>query len=302
MTTSIIKPSPVSDAMLSSSTVAETDYTAWSATTNYTVGTRVMRAVTGLHRNYENRIAGVDASTPETAPTRWTDIGPTNKWAMFDDVVGTVTQAATNLTVVLRPGAVGGLALLELTGNQAIITMKNAPGGSIVYSKTVSLDGTLISSFYEWFYTEYEQLTDVVLSDLPAHFFTPELTISITSSSTVSCGVCKFGGVIAIGSAQNGATVGIVDYSRKSVDPFGNYSITKRAFSKRADLKIITEAVQFNRIFRTLADIRSTPCIFIGTEIPGYEPLIVYGFYKDFTIDVAYPSAHLCNLSIEGLI
>jgi hypothetical protein len=180
--------------------------------------------------------------------------------------------------------------------------MKDAPGGTVIYDKTLLLDGTMITSFYDWFYAEYEQLTDLVLTDLPIHFVSNELTVSVSGSSTVACGVCHFGGVVEIGDTQYGASVGIVDYSKKTVDAFGNYSITKRAFSKRSDIQVQTLAADFNRIYRALAALRSTPCIYIGTPELGYEPLIVYGFYKDFSIDVAYPSMHLCNLSIEGLI
>lgn len=300
MTMSVIAPNAITDAKLSSSTALEADYPAWSAATSYAVGARVIR--TSTHRVYEAVMAGVDATAPESAPTRWVNIGPTNRWAMFDNAVGTATTANAALTVVLRPGAVGGIALLELVGKQASIVMKDAPGGATIYSKTVVLDGSLIDSFYAWFYTDYAQLTDFVLTDLPVHFVSNELTVSITGSSTVACGLCHVGEVFELGGVQRGATVGITDYSRKDVDVFGNYSVTKRAFSKRADLKLITDAGRFNQIFRALAAIRSTPCIYIGSEKQGFEPLIVYGFYKDFSIDVAYSSVHLCNLSIEGLI
>ena len=300
MTMSIIKPNGLTDAMLTSSTAPENDWPAWAAVIAYAAGAKVIRI--GTHRIYQRLIAGTTAAAPELDAANWLDIAPINRWAMFDSAVGTVTGVASNLTVVLRPGAVGGLALLELAGKQVAITMKDAPGGAVIYSKTVVLDGTMITSFYEWFYEDFAQLTDLVLTDLPVHFVSNELTIAITGSSTVSCGVCQMGEVLQIGQTQAGATVGIVDYSKKTVDAFGNYSITKRAFSKRSDLKLVTEAGQFNRIFRALAAIRSTPCIFIATEFSDYEPLIVYGFYKDFSIDVAYPRVHLCNLSIEGLI
>lgn len=300
MSMRIIAPNGITDAKLSSSTVPENDFPTWNAASSYAVGAKVIRTAT--HRIYQCLVGGIDATVPELAPVRWLDIGPTNRWAMFDNAVGTVTSASGAITVVLRPGAVGGLALLELTGKVASITMKDAPGGSIIYSRTVVLDGSLIDSFYAWFYEEYAQLTDFVLTDLPVHFVSNELTISITGITTVSCGVCHMGPTMEIGIAQTGASVGIVDYSRKSVDAFGNYSITKRAFSKRSDMQIVTEAGRFNQIYRSLATIRSTPCIFIATEAGGFEPLIVYGFYKDFSIDVAYYSHHLCNLSIEGLI
>lgn len=300
MTMSIIKPNVLTDAGLTSSTAPENDFAEWAAATAYAVGAKVIRLST--HRIYERLVAGTTATAPESDTTNWLDIAPTNRWAMFDNAVGTVTTVASNLTVVLRPGGTSGLALLELVGLQAQITMKDAPGGTIIYSKTVVLDGTMITSFYEWFYTDLAQLTDLVLTDLPVHFVSNELTVSITGTSNVSCGICHFGEVEHIGQTQAGASVGIVDYSKKTVDAFGNYSITQRAFSKRSDIKLVTEAAQFNRIFRALASVRSTPCVYIGTESVGFEPLIVYGFYKDFSIDVAYPSFHLCNLSIEGLI
>lgn len=300
MTMSIIKPNVLTDAGLTSSTAPETDFAAWNAATAYAVGDKVIRAST--HRIYERLVAGTTATAPESDTTNWLDIAPTNRWAMFDSAVGTVTTIANDLTVVMRPGAVGGLALLELVGRQVQITMKDAPAGTVIYSKTVVLDGTMITSFYEWFYTDFAQLTDLVLTDLPVHFVSNELTVSITGSSDVACGVCHFGEVLEIGDTEAGASVGIVDYSTKTVDAFGNYSITQRAFSKRSDLKLVTQAGQFNRIFRALASVRSTPCVYVGTEAPGFEPLIVYGFYKDFSIDVAYQSIHLCNLSIEGLI
>lgn len=307
MTMSIIKPVTLTDAMLTSSTAPEADYAAWNSATSYTAGTKVMRAVDGVHKNFENLVGGIHATPPELATSgatpRWLDLGATNRWAMFDTKVGTVTTLASPLTVVMAPGSISGIALLELTGRQVDITMKDAPGGTTVYSKTVSLDGTIIESFYDWFYVDYQQLTDVTLTDLPSQFATCELAVTVTSTSgNVGVGVCNFGRVYAIGSTQYNATVGIISYSSKTVDTFGNTTVIKRANSKRSSLKLLTEKSDFNKIYRLLASLDSVPCIFIGTEAAGFEPLIVYGFYRDFSIDVAYVTTHLCNIEIEGLI
>ena len=305
MTMSIISPVTLTDAMLVSSTAPETDYAAWNAATNYTIGTKVIRTTT--HRIYENLIAGVDATLPENATTgvtpRWLEIAPTNRWAMFDNKIGTVTTLGTSpLTVVLQPGLTSGVALLELTGEQVQVTMKDAPAGTVVYNKTITLDGRVITSFYEWFFTDYVQLTDVTLSDLPGTFSTCELTISITSASTVACGVCHVGKSYPLGSTQYGASVGVISYSKKTTDDFGNTTVVKRANSKRNSLQLITEKVHFNRTYRLLASLDSVPCVYTATELPGYEPLIVYGFWRDFSIDVAYPTYNLTNIEIEGLI
>ena len=301
--TKVISPATLTDALLVSSTAPETDYTAYAAGTAYALGNRCI--LTSTHRIYESLQASNVGHTPNLAAssTWWLDIGPTNRWAMFDDVVGTATTLASPLTVVINPGSISGIGLMELVGRTATVTLKSATGGSTVYSKTVSLDGTLIGSFYDWFYQPYMQLTSVVLTDIPFHYTTPELTVTVAATSgNVACGVCKFGEVIPMGSTLAGATSSIVDYSRKEVDTWGRYSIVQRAYSKRMSLKLITEKTDYARISRALANLRATPAVWIATEAAGYDPLTVYGFYKDFSIDVAYPSLHYCTLEIEGLI
>ncbi|MDP2099840.1 MAG: hypothetical protein U1D70_08125 [Methylobacter sp.] len=299
----LIKPTVITDAMFTSSTAPEADFAAWAVGTAYVVGNKVIRTT---HRIYEC-LADNTGNIPEDNLTgltpKWLDIAPTNKWAMMDDVIGTSTTIASPLTVVLSPGPFGGLALMELVGKDAEITVKESPSGITVYNKTISLDGTVITSFYDWFFAPYKQLDSFVLTDLPDQFYTPEITISITATTgNVSCGVCKLGEVINIGGTEYGATSGVIDYSRKEKDVFGRYTIVERAFSKRANFKIFTDKIDYNRISRRLAEVRATPSVWIGSDIPGYEPLVIYGFAKDWSIDVAYPTANYCNLEIEGLI
>ena len=300
MTMSIIKPNVLTDAMLTSSTAPETDYAAWAAGTSYSIGQKVIR--TSVHRVYENVIAGVDATLPELAPTRWLEISPTNRWGMFDQKVGTSTTIASPLTVVVHPGTVGGLALLELDASNVSVSIKSSPGGTVIYTKSVPLDGTVVTDFYDWFYAEYTAQTSLLLMDLPTQYVGCEMTISITGIGSVGCGVCHFGEVSNLGATLQGASVGIIDYSTKNVDAFGNYTVVQRAYSKRCNLQVLTEKAAFSRIYNFLASIRATPAIYIGTEQPGYEPVVVYGFFKSFNIDVAYPQNHLCRLEIEGLI
>ena len=299
--TKVISPTVLTNAMLVSSTAPETDYAEWSAATAYTLDQKCIRAST--HRIYKRLIAGTTATAPESDAVNWLDVGPTNKWSMFDDVVGTKTSVASPLTVVLKPGSVSGLALLELVGRSVTVTLKTATDGDTAYSRTIDLDGTLIDSFYGWFYQPFEQCDTVVLTDLPFHFPDGELTISLEATSgNVACGVCKVGEVIGIGSSEYGATSGITDYSVKTVDAFGRYSIVKRSFAKKMSLKVMTNKIDYQRISRRLAALRATPAVWIATEADGYEPLTVYGFYKDFSIDVAYTTLHYCSLDIEGLI
>ncbi|CUI07882.1 hypothetical protein BN2497_10541 [Janthinobacterium sp. CG23_2] len=297
----VIKPTSITSAMLASSTVAEPapGEVAWNPSTPYAAKDVVIR--TSTHMKYERVLAGTSSTAPELDSANWIEAGPTNRWAMFDRKIGTATTAATAVTVVTRPGSISGLGMLELVGRQVDITLKDAPGGTTVYSRTVNLDGTIITSVYDWFFVDFEQLSDFVLTDLPQHYASCELTVTVTSTTPVSVGVLQVGQVMTAGRAAMGATAGIIDYSKKEKDRFGNFDVVEGAFSKRCNLQVLTPAAEFNKIFRAFAALRAIPCVYIGVDQVGFEPLIIYGFYKDFSMVVAYPLHHLCNLEIEGL-
>ena len=117
----VIKPNPITDAVLVSSTVPETDHPAWNAATSYTVGDRVIRTTT--HRVYEALLAGVDSGLPESTSARWVAVGATNRWRMLDSEVGSVTSAPGSLSVVLAPGYATALALLEVDAQSISVTV-----------------------------------------------------------------------------------------------------------------------------------------------------------------------------------
>lgn len=293
---------PTKNINLTSSTIAEPESpeVLWNAGTAYTIGNEVVRTET--HKKYKRLVAGTTSTPPENDPTNWLEIGPTNRWAMFDDKIGTQSSKSTNITVVIATEGVGGLYLGDVTARDVTVTLQSSSGGPVVYQKDIELDGTIITSFYEWFFTPYETQTSVTLTDLPYHFSSAVMTIEMTGTGVVSCGVCKFGPIYEIGYTQYGSNSGIIDYSRKDVDDFGNYYIVERSFAKRASFDIFTNKSDYVKISKILSSIRATPAVYIGTEYLGYDPITIYGFYKDFNINIGYPTMHHCTLDVEGLI
>ena len=81
----LIQPTTVTDSKLTSSNVTENDYAAWSNSTTYTVGQKVI--VIATHKIYECLINNKNKYPPDytsgTLP-EWLDLGATNKWKMFD--------------------------------------------------------------------------------------------------------------------------------------------------------------------------------------------------------------------------
>lgn len=297
----VIPPIVITDAMLISSTAPETDHAAWNAGTAYAVGDRVIRTAT--HRRYERLVAGTTPTAPEADPVNWLDLGPTNRWAMLDASVSTATaQGSGPLTVVLAPGLCNSLALMELTGQQAQINVTDGPGGPTVYSRTVNLDRADINDWYAYFFEPNDQVAEVVLTDLPP-YSAARITVSITGGGAVGCGLLAVGTAQVLGDTEFGASAGITDYSRKETNEFGQTVLVRRAYSRRMSARALLPTAQIARVQRVLAELRATPCVWVGSlDTDTFAPLVVWGFYRDFSINVAYPTRSHCTLDVEGLI
>lgn len=278
-----------------------TGETLWNAATDYTVGQVVARSTT--HHRYENLIAGVDATLPEVAalatPKRWLDIGATNRWAQFDKKIGTATTSPGNLTAVVKLGSAEGLALLDLVGRS--VNVNASSNGRKVFGATVSLDATVVESVYDWMFGDYSQKRNVVLTNLPGQYPDMEITVTVNSTTGAAIGVFAVGRVMLIGSTQYGAGAGIINFGKVSDDGFGNRTWIEGQWANRVTLPLVANRGDMNRIHRQLAGLRSTPCIYIGSELDDLEPLVCYGVYRDLYATVPDFSTIALNLEIDGM-
>lgn len=273
-------------------------YQAYNPGAAYAVGDRVQDNT--AHMVYQSLAAG-NAGNALADTTKWVPVGATNRWAMFDAGVGTSTAVASPLAVVLRPGATSGLGLLDMVGRTLHVQMRDAPGGTVVYDRTLDLDASVVECVFDWFFAEFEQRADVAFTDLPSQFVSCELSVTLTASTGLaSCGVCKPGRTIEIGRTLDRPNVSIIDYSVKSTDEFGSTTVIERTWSKRATFQVITEKYRFNTIYRALAALRATPAFYIGVDELGYEPLLLYGFFRDSSMSVEKPR-NVCSIEVEGL-
>lgn len=291
----VIKPITFTESMLVSTNAVESN-------ANYNAGTTYAKDAIvnyGTHL-YQSLVNSNIGHTPSTSPLYWLDIGPNNIHAMFDNQVSTSTVSTTPLTVVFKPGIFNSLAFFGLVGNSLTITVRDGTGGTVIYTKTFSLDGTIISDWYQYYFEPFVQRGEAVMSDIPP-YTNAEVTVSLSGSGNVAIGLCSFGTFYELGNAEYGASAGITDYSRKDTDDFGVTTFVQRAYSKRMSARLMFDNAQLNKVQRILADIRATPCVWIGVDDEDYLPLTVFGFYRDFSVDIAYPTKSYCSLEIEGL-
>ncbi len=269
-TLQLLQPVTVAGAVLASSNVAENDAAEWSASATYATGARVMRVAT--HRVYESLTAANVGNDPAGASGKWLDVGPTNRWSMFDEALGTSTNNTSSIQVALNAGSANAVALLDVVASTVRV---RATG----YDRTVPA-GTGAITFL----------------DLPSNAGT--VTVTIAGTGTVSVGTLLIGRVTTLGLTEASPTAGITDFSRKDVDEFGEVTIVQRAWAKRMTARALIRTDAVDIVANRIAAVRAQPSLWIGQT--GLDSLTVYGFFKDFSIEVGETLSRL-SLSIEGL-
>lgn len=281
--------------MLGSSSVALNDAPVYAAGTTYAKDAKVIRTET--NRIYKSLADANTGNTPESSPLKWLDVGPVNRWAMFDNSTSTKTAAAGSIVVTLAPGGVDSIGLVGVTASSVRVQQVNA--GATVYDRTINLDRTPIRDLYEYFFEPFNLRSALALFDLPIY---PASTITVTLSNpsgVAECGVLSVGRQSNIGTTVYGVSLGIVDYSRKEADEFGNLQLAQRNYSVRAEFPIYVNNYEVDIVTRLMAGLRATPAFWEGeTE---YDSMLIFGFYRDFSVVVSDPAGSNMQLQIEGM-
>jgi hypothetical protein len=269
----------------------------WLSTATYSLGTSVCYGIDGVYISLQN---GNTNQNPLTATTYWRRTGPTNKMAAFDDQISTITYATggggptINVDIIFAvfvADTIDTVGLLNVGGSGTAVAVADAVSKTLLYNETkaFSIGGQSFEN-------------TAVYTDIPTTSNTGLVSVRITGAFT-SIGTFVTGLATNLGNTQYGASAGIIDYSRKETDEFGNITFVKRNYSKRLNANVSVINSNLNNVQKTLYDLRSTPALWIAsTDTQFEESLVVYGFYRDFSTDIAYPTYSICNLQIEGLI
>lgn len=299
----VIPPVAVTDSILTSSTIAEPDTgeTVWTAYTS-TIGDH--RIVLATHRVYEAVAATTDdpvTGAAKSVPT-WVDIGPTNKYAMFDTVVGTQSNATAPLEVELTPAQIiNTIAGFNIDGAITVQVVVNSIAEGEVYNTTIEmLDNTAVVDFYEYFFSPIINVTEFLLTDLPA-YSDQTITVTIDGDADIDAGVLVMGRQTIIGTALYGTNWQALDYSRKERDEFGNFIIVSRSTADRFEYDVAIEKRLFGYTKGLLKGLSTTPCVWAGTDDTG-DGTVVYGYYVDTSINLSSPSILDATITVEGLI
>lgn len=280
----VLAPITLTDAMLSSSTIAEpaAGETAWVSAAAHTLGDQRIRATT--HKVYEALITHTGRTAlPEVDTTYWLEIGPTAKWAVFDTEISTASTIVTPLTYVLRPGFFNAIAFYGLDGTNISVSVKDAPAGAVIYSYS----GDLLSlpmDWYDWAFGPIKTRTKLILDGITP-YPDAELTLTITAAVGVTVGagmivvgdLRAFMGEVDWGGVEYGVSAEPVNYSRISTDQYGTTRIVNGRSVTDMRGKVVMPRDAADYFLANVQEVLSTPCAWIATEAAGYEGLNVFG-------------------------
>lgn len=299
----IIKPITVTDSVLTSTNIAENDYAEWNSATTYAIGDNVISVTT--HRIYESVTASNLNNDPTTDDgTNWLNIGATNRWKAFDNYLSDPVSNTTSIQYTLTPpnGSIpSAVALLNLKGISANVTVTDSVDGEVYNTDIALLDNRNIVDWYTYFFEEQVQREEALFLDIPPYIgAVVSVTVQEEVGQTAELGQLVFGFLSDVGLTVYGTAIGIEDYSIKSRDAFGNAIIVQRNFSQTVDFDVKFETQNARKIQKTLAALRATPVVYLGSTDVSYGTL-VYGFYRRFDITLETPSYAFASIEVEGL-
>ena len=176
----VIKSIETTDAILTYSNIAEDEHPAWLSGTSYNVNTRVIYQ----HKIYERIVTGAGTTPPDLDQVNWLDLGYTNRYRMFDNIISSVSGQMGGIEFTLTPNQiVNGIALLNVNASTVRVVMTD-PVDGVVYDKTKELrSSSNVIDYFSYFFAPLVNLGDLdtaIFLDLPNK---PTATITVYVSS-----------------------------------------------------------------------------------------------------------------------
>jgi len=285
--------------------------TAYNSGTTYGLGDTVSSATT--HRVYESLATGNLGNPlpvyPGTATLKWLDIGPTNKWSMFDLFRNTQTVFASPIVVRLTPGVrIKALAMLGLEANEVTVSMDDAVGSPSVnhYLRTKNLQTRMIpvADWYEYFFSDFGLRAAFVLFDLP-RYAGDVLTVTITNTGgPAAVGALVIGTDQYLGETEHGAESDATNFSVIDRDAFGNATLIPRRSVPKVNQTVIADKASARDIYNLRTALNAVPAVYTSLDDSTdgwFEPFLILGIYRKFTINAEDPVFARIDIEVEEI-
>ena len=261
-------------------------------------------ATAQIHRKYESQVGSNTGNPPAIDDgSKWLDVGPTNRWAMFDLLRNTATIVASPLTVVITPGQrIDAIGLVGLVADS--VTVSVSVSGSPVYSVTRNLSTRNVASWRDYFFEPFSTAPSLALFDLPP-YTNGVITVTLTrSTGMVSCGGLLVGTSVYLGQTQYDAVSDALNFSRIERNFAGEASLTPRRTVPKVIARVMTPKGIVNKVREVRTDLNAVPALWSGlddADHPYFEAVLILGIYKQFSINLDFPEHALTTVELEEI-
>lgn len=279
-----------------------TTYDEYAAGTTYGEGDNVIDATN--HLIYESLQAG-NTGNALTNTTWWLEVGATEPRKAFDGKVGNQTERTGSIVYEITPTTlVTGISLLGADAVSINITVTDTSEGE-VYNEDIDLLSTEnVYDAYTYCFAPFIYTKNIVRTNLPP-YIGATISITITAESdtaAVKCGEIVVGEVDYPGGSLEGLGFQIIDFSRKTADAYGNFTVTERAFSQRPGVDVMVDNSLLAYTKLVLETYRATPVVWIPTEVENLaSAYLTYGYMRTARVVTSYLEYSILTLEIEGL-
>lgn len=280
----------------------ETGRPLWLIATAYTAG----QLVSYLDSAYI-ALASTTGEAPNLFPLKWKRIAAVPRFKPFDgnlsDLASLPASAFVNWYLTCAE-TIDTICLLNLKADYVRIEVYD-PSNATIYTLQLNIfSREVVDDWYEYFFTPFTYQTELLLDNIPAYsgcvIF---ITVSASSPAVGAVGEIVLGKTESIGDATVGGTIGIIDYSTKERDVYGNANIVLRAFARRITMPwVITGIETVRRVDNRLAELRSQATLFYTEPSDIDIGFVILGFYNDYEITVVDRNVATASIQIEGVI
>lgn len=236
---------------------------------------------------------------PITSPTKWEDLGYTNKYKCLDASLSSRTISNQDITMSFNINKIDSLFFFNLLAESITIRLVNIADNSLINEETLSLSSKNGGTWYNYFFNDTTHITTANFN-IPLSYNTRiEITIKALGN-TCEVGLVGLGRVYNIGSTLYGASLGMVDYSKKETNSEGETYLKEGNFKIKNTVVVDTDTARASEINDFLISIRATPVIFNGAT--NTKALKLFGTFKDYSILINGPVISKLNLQLESLV
>lgn len=280
---------------LTNTNIPNNSESTWDKSTSYNEGDIVQ------YENYIYKALTANSNVePDTDPTIWFKVGPTNKWAAFDGWTDTSTILNDDITYEFKTSDIDVIAFFDLYATSIKVELINNVDNSTIFLNTYDLEIYNVSDWWEWTYNTSFYKKDLAVFLPLVYDGTLKVTIYNRDGTTQISNIA-YGRSENLGASLYGTTVSRRTTINKTRSPDGRLYTSIGNGYKKITVPVMIDTKLVDEVVRRLDEIDGIPTLFIGDEREGgFESLLVYGFFRDLDVPISLVKSRY-EIEIEGV-